>query len=187
MAVRNQSTWKIIVVVLTTCTGYALLIATAFIAITGCPHPPTPDPVYPETTDAPVEPKDAPPANCASFAGKYAVVDNAVPADLQTCKPKTIRDIIHIEVIGTPDPDSGQWDVTVIGESGIQWIGLAKQLEDRPYICRFVVEFQGTPTGTTVVNRDFIFGEQPGKGIGEALVKSGDCLWQSATVLTAVP
>jgi hypothetical protein len=143
-----------------------------------CPHP-KPDP-FPTNTDAAV--LDAPAADCKTFAGKYIIVDTTT--DSSSCSTKMLQDILQIEV-GDRDPDSGQWDVMVTGNN-TQWLGLAKQLEDRSYVCRFVVEMSTTTNpGLNVINRDFVLGEEPGKGRGEAIIKNGDCLWQSQSLLIA--
>ena len=169
----------------TLCTIFLTSIVASVLFFTSCIHPaPPPSPILSFDGGYPY---DGPPADCAKFSGRY-ILTNSPIATIGTCnKPVVTKSIITVQTDGDRDPASGQWNTLVFDGNGTQWVGLAKQIEDRPYLCRFVVELPGgqPETGTNVVNLDFIFGQVPNNGIGESIIKSDSCLWQGVLTLTA--
>ncbi len=120
--------------------------------------------------------------DCSTFAGKWKVVDIVMTVE-GDCHPPDTNDLLTLSAVPMPEDQANEgWRAVVTTNMGMVMMGPASQLEDRPYVCRFVVEASDASRGT-VFNRDFILGEVGGHGRGEATGRNGDCVWKATSSL----
>lgn len=157
------------------------LLLLALVPLFACHPKPKPDPLYPIIGDAGVPP-DAAPTDCSKFAGKWKAVDTVTMVE-GTCKPGQVNELLTLDAFEFPEEQANEgWRAVVTTQQGMVLSGPASQVEERPWTCRFVVEASEAPAGA-LGTRDFLLGEVPDRGRGEATGRNGDCVWKTATSL----
>jgi hypothetical protein len=160
----------------------ASLFLTTGLIFFGCTPKPPPEPNYPTVTDA-GPPVDAAPSDCSKFAGKWKVKDTVIMVD-GTCAPGPITsDLLTLDAVPFPEDQANEgWRAVLFTSDSTMMSGPASQIEERPWTCRFVVEASEAPPGA-IFSRDFLLGEVPDRGRGEAAGRDGECVWKTSSLL----